>query len=117
MYWPLFAKFRAPKAIFIVNFSRYNQALTSRSNIAGDGEMVGNWESVTIDELFALREQIHEVLIAKLKAKRGELELRSQQVNRQVRLLETVKHGPLGLLISFGSCDCVSKLLPLVSNL
>jgi len=72
---------------------------------------------MTIDELFALREQIHEVLVAKLKAKRGELERRSQQINRQVRLLEAVKPGPLGLLLSLGSCDCVSKLLPLVSNL
>ena len=78
---------------------------------------MGNLESMTIDQLFALRERIQEVLVAKLKDRRSELERRSQRINRQSSLLETVKPGALGLLLSFGSCDCVSGLLPLVSHL
>ena len=33
--------------------------------------MQSEWECMTIDDLFALREQMQEVLSAKLKAKKG----------------------------------------------
>jgi hypothetical protein len=51
--------------------------------------MMSEWESMTVDELFALRE----VLSAKLKAKKVELKRRSQQLNQQSKLIETVKPG------------------------
>ena len=41
-------------------------------------EWVSQWQSMTIDELFALREQMQEILSTKLKAKRAELERRLQ---------------------------------------
>ena len=44
--------------------------------------MKSEWESMTIDELFAMREQMQEVLSAKLKAKKGELERRLQILNQ-----------------------------------
>jgi hypothetical protein len=43
--------------------------------------------------LFALRELMREVLSAKLKAKKVELKRRSQQLNQQSKLIETVKPG------------------------
>jgi hypothetical protein len=55
--------------------------------------MMGEWESMTVDELFALRELMREVLSAKLKAKKVELKRRSQQLNQQSKLIETVKPG------------------------
>jgi len=79
--------------------------------------MKGEWESMTIDDLFALREQMQEVLSAKLKAKKVELERRLQQLNQQSKLIETVKPGLSGLMLSFGHCGCAWKFLPLVSNL
>jgi hypothetical protein len=42
---------------------------------------MSEWESMTIDELFALREQMMAVLSAKLIAKRAALERRLQQLN------------------------------------
>ena len=42
------------------------------------------WESMTIDELFALREQLQEVLAAKLVAKKAMLEGRLQTLNSEV---------------------------------
>ena len=41
-----------------------------------DGDWKSNWESMTIDDLFVLREQVHEILRQRLKAKRDELERR-----------------------------------------
>jgi hypothetical protein len=41
-------------------------------------EWVSQWQSMTIDELFALREQMQEILSTKLKAKKAELERRLQ---------------------------------------
>ena len=79
--------------------------------------MQSEWECMTIDDLFALREQMQEVLSAKLKAKKVELERRLQQLNQQSKLIETVKPGLTGLLMSLGHCGCAWKLLPLVSNL
>jgi hypothetical protein len=43
--------------------------------------MTSEWESMTIDELFALREQMQEVLTAKLLAKKATLERRLQTLN------------------------------------
>jgi hypothetical protein len=59
----------------------------------------------------------HEVLSAKLRAKKVELERRLKQLNQQSKLIETVKPGLPGLLMTFGHCGCAWKLLPLVSNL
>ena len=43
--------------------------------------MKSEWEFMTIDQLFALRELMEEVLSAKLKAKKAELESRLQMLN------------------------------------
>jgi hypothetical protein len=40
--------------------------------------MKDDWESMTIDELFRLRELMQDVLSSKLKAKKAELERRLQ---------------------------------------
>jgi len=78
--------------------------------------MKSEWESMTIDELFALREQMVAALSARLVAKKAVIERRLQQLNQQSNLVETVKLG-LPSLLAFGHCGCVWKLLPLVSNL
>jgi BMFP domain-containing protein YqiC len=41
------------------------------------------WESMTVDELFALREEMQEVLSIKLRAQKAELERRLQILNQQ----------------------------------
>ena len=51
--------------------------------------MMSEWDSMTVDELFALRELMREVLGAKLKAKKAELERRLQRLNQQTKLIET----------------------------
>jgi hypothetical protein len=79
--------------------------------------MMSELESMTLDDLFALREQVREVLSAKLRAKKVELDRRLIQLNQQSKLIETVKPGLTGLLMSLGHCGCAWKLLPLVSNL
>ena len=76
--------------------------------------MNGEWESERVDELFALHEQMAAVLRARLVAKKGALERRLQQLNQQSKLIETVKPGLTGLLMSLGHCGCAWKLLPLV---
>ena len=43
-----------------------------------DGDWKSNWESMTIDDLFALREQVQEILRERLKAKHAELDRRLQ---------------------------------------
>jgi hypothetical protein len=48
--------------------------------IAGD-VMKSEWESMTIEDLLALREQMQDVLSAKLKAKKVELERRLRVLN------------------------------------
>jgi hypothetical protein len=40
------------------------------------------WESMTIDELFALRELMQDVLMQRLKAKKAELERRLQIIDQ-----------------------------------
>ena len=46
-------------------------------------EWKSQWEAMTIDELFALREQMQEVLSAKLTAKKLELDRRLEVLNKQ----------------------------------
>ena len=43
-----------------------------------DSDWKSNWESMTIDDLFVLREQVHEILRERLKAKQAELDRRLQ---------------------------------------
>jgi hypothetical protein len=46
---------------------------------------------MTIDELFVLREQVHEILSEKLKAKRAELERRLQALVPAMTDVESTK--------------------------
>ena len=77
--------------------------------------MESEWESMTIDELFVLREQMQEVLAAKLLAKKATLELRLRQLNQQSKM---VRSGLPTLLMTFGSvrhcleasADCIAAL-------
>ena len=78
--------------------------------------MKREWESMMIDDLFALREQIMRCSVSKLRAKKGELERRLQQLNQQSKLVEKVKRGLPGLLMSLGHFGCAWTLLPLVSK-
>lgn len=55
--------------------------------------MKRQWETMSIDELFALREQMQKMLSAKLKARKVELERRLQQLNRQSSAFQTAKRG------------------------
>ena len=79
--------------------------------------MKGEWESMAIDDLFALHEQMQEILSAKLKSKKVELERRLQQLNQQSKLMERVKPILPELLVTAGHCGFAWQLLPLVSNL
>jgi hypothetical protein len=56
-----------------------------------DGDWKSNRESMTIDDLFVLREQVHEILRQKLKAKRAELELRLQALIPSMTDVESTK--------------------------
>ena len=55
--------------------------------------MKSKWESMTIDELFALREQMQEVLTVKIAAEKTTLESRLQTLNQRSRTLKTVNPG------------------------
>ena len=59
--------------------------------------MKSEWEFMTVDDLFALREQMQEVLSAKLKAKKVELDRRLQALNQQSKLMESMKPSLTGL--------------------
>ena len=50
-----------------------------------------HWESMTVDELFALREQMQEVLSAKLNAKKAALERRLQSLTQLSNDIEATK--------------------------
>jgi hypothetical protein len=56
-----------------------------------DGDWKSNWESMTIDDLFALREQVQEILRERLKAKRAELERRLQALVPAPTDVESIK--------------------------
>ena len=47
-----------------------------------ENEWKSHWESMTVDELFALREQMQEVLSAKLKVKKAALERRLESLKK-----------------------------------
>jgi len=79
--------------------------------------MMSEWESMTIDDLFALREQMQEVLSTKLLARKAAIELRLQQLNRRSRVMKTVRPDLQKLVMTFGCYGCAWTLLPLVSNL
>jgi hypothetical protein len=79
-----------------------------------EGHWKSQWESMTVDQLFALRNQIQQVLGAKLAAKKLELERRLQQLNQARRV---TKPDLSTVLMVFGHCGCAWNFLPLVSNL
>jgi len=62
-----------------------------------EGVMKDEWQSMAIEDLFALHEQMVNVLKAKLFARNTELERRLLMLGRQPKLLGTVKSSPLGL--------------------
>jgi len=59
-----------------------------------ENEWKSHWESVTVDELFALREQMQELLSAQLKAKKAALERRLQPFNQLSNDVEATKPRP-----------------------
>jgi hypothetical protein len=79
---------------------------------------MGEWESMTIDELFALREQMVAVLSARLVAKKAALESRLQQLNRSDAKIGKSRRRAVSqrLAMIFGPAYAW-KLLPLVSSL
>jgi hypothetical protein len=50
--------------------------------------MKSKWEAMTIDELFALREQMQELLTVKLVVEKTTLESRLQTLNQRSRILK-----------------------------
>ena len=48
-----------------------------------DSDWKSQWESMSVDDLFALREQMQEVLSNRLRAQKAELERRLQILNHQ----------------------------------
>ncbi|HMM88248.1 hypothetical protein [Bradyrhizobium sp.] len=79
--------------------------------------MKNELEQMSTDDLFALHEQMVAVLRSRLATKKVALERRLQQLNQQSKLMETVKPGPWGLLMTLGHFGCAWKLLPFLSNL
>ena len=56
-----------------------------------ENEWKSHWELMTVDDLFVLREQMQEVLSAKLKAKKAALERRLQSLNQLSNDIEATK--------------------------
>jgi hypothetical protein len=56
-----------------------------------DGDWKSNWESMTIDDLFALRERVQEILRERLKAKQAELDRRLQALAPESTDVEAIK--------------------------
>ena len=56
-----------------------------------DGDWKSSWESMTIDDLFALREQVQEILRERLKAKHAELDRRLQALAPAPTDVESIK--------------------------
>ena len=56
-----------------------------------ENEWKCHWESMTVDELFALREKMQEVLSSKLNAKKAALERRLQSLNQLSNDIEATK--------------------------
>jgi hypothetical protein len=66
--------------------------------MTGAGTMLSDdWESMTIDELFELRELMQDVLSERLKARKAELEQRLRTVIQRSSDVEPTKsHSPAG---------------------
>ena len=56
-----------------------------------ENEWKSHWELMTVDDLFVLREQMQEVLSAKLKAKKAALERRLVSLNQLSNDIEATK--------------------------
>ena len=56
-----------------------------------ENEWKSHWESMTVDELFALRDQMLEVLSAMLMVKKAALERRVQSLNQLSNDIEATK--------------------------
>jgi hypothetical protein len=56
-----------------------------------DGDWKSNWESMTIDDLIALRERVQEILRERLKAKQAELDRRLQALAPESTDVEAIK--------------------------
>jgi hypothetical protein len=61
-----------------------------------DGDWKSTWESMTIDDLSVLREQVHEILRERLKAKQAELERRLQALAPPSTDVESIKDRAKG---------------------
>jgi hypothetical protein len=56
-----------------------------------DDDWKSNWESMTIDDLSVLREQVHEILRERLKAKQAQLDRRLQALAPAMTDVESTK--------------------------
>jgi hypothetical protein len=56
-----------------------------------DDHSKSNWESMTIDDLLALHEQVRELLRERLKAKRAELDRRLEALTRASTAIEPTR--------------------------
>jgi hypothetical protein len=65
--------------------------IVSAHDRGGTRVMKSEWESMTIDELFALREQMQLVLAAKLHARKTALERQLQKLNDETREASAAK--------------------------
>jgi hypothetical protein len=71
------------------------------------GVMKSEWETMTVDDLFELHEQMSSVLRTKLVAQRDALEWRLHQLKEHSRLLAPV-NPKLQKLLVFGSAFILS---------
>jgi hypothetical protein len=58
-----------------------------------DDDSKQNWESMTIDDLLALREQVQEILRARVKAKQAELDRLLRVLAPASTAIESTKRG------------------------
>jgi hypothetical protein len=56
-----------------------------------DADWKSNWESMTIDDLTVLREQVHEILRERLKAKQAQLDRQLQTLAPAMTEVESTK--------------------------
>jgi hypothetical protein len=56
-----------------------------------DDDWKPNWESMTIDDLFTLREQVHVILRERLKAKQAQLDCQLQTLAPAMTDVESTK--------------------------
>ncbi|MFG3593916.1 hypothetical protein [Bradyrhizobium sp. RDI18] len=72
---------------------------------------------MTTDDLFALREQMHDVLSAKLTAKKDRARTSAETTQSAVKTNPDGESCPARVLMTFGQCGLAWTLLPLVSIL